>query len=297
MARILAHSSPAPGHVLPMIPALQELQARGHDVHLRTDRALLDLVAGAGIPGSPTDPRIAAIALDDGSGKTGRERMHDELWRMLARAPLDYPRRELPPGVVLCGAQSWDPPATAPDWLLEPGDPWVLVSCSTEYQGDEALALTAADALRELPVRVLITAADATDGVGALRRPGLRVERFVPHAAVLPHVAAVVCHGGMGTVQKAVGHGVPLVVVPFGRDQPEVARRVERAGAGVRLPRRRLTPRRLRAAVAEALAMRDRAQAAAVRLAAAGGPHRAADALEELLAERGRVAAPARAAA
>ena len=55
-------------------------------------------------------------------------------------------------------------------------------------------------------------------------------------AAVLDRAVCVVCHAGMGITQKALAHGVPVVAVPFGRDQPEVARRVEVAGAGVRLP-------------------------------------------------------------
>ncbi len=106
-----------------------------------------------------------------------------------------------------------------PAWLQEPGDPWVLVTCSTEYQGDERLAATAIEALRDAPLRVLVTTADA-DPSGLPSAPNARVERFVPHSAVLPHAAAVITHGGMGIVQKTVAAGVPLVVVPFGRDQP-----------------------------------------------------------------------------
>ncbi|WP_261560809.1 hypothetical protein [Frankia tisae] len=48
-----------------------------------------------------------------------------------------------------------------PDWLAEPGDPWVLVTMSTDYQGDyqgdERLAEVAVEALRDEPVRVLVT--------------------------------------------------------------------------------------------------------------------------------------------
>jgi UDP:flavonoid glycosyltransferase YjiC (YdhE family) len=54
-----------------------------------------------------------------------------------------------------------------------------------------------------------------------------------------------VTHGGMGATQKALAPGVPVCVVPFGRDQPEVARRVEVAGAATRLPANSLTTERL----------------------------------------------------
>jgi UDP:flavonoid glycosyltransferase YjiC (YdhE family) len=76
------------------------------------------------------------------------------------------------------------------------------------------------------------------------------------------------------------------VAVPFGRDQPEVARRVEVAGAGVRLPVRRLRADRLREAVAQAMELRPGAQRIAKAFAAAGGPTAAADALEELSPDR-----------
>ena len=100
------------------------------------------------------------------------------------------------------------------------------MTCSTDYQGDEELARVAVEALRDEPVRVLLTLADAFDGVDLPTADNVRVERFVPHGHVLPHAAAVVCHGGMGIVTKAASAGVPTVVVPFGRDQPEIARRV-----------------------------------------------------------------------
>ena len=86
----------------------------------------------------------------------------------------------------------------------------------------------------------------------------------------------------MGITQKALVHGVPVVAIPFGRDQPEVARRVEVSGAGVRLPLRNLSPARLRAAVRAAMELRPGAQRVARAFASAGGAAEAADALEEL---------------
>ena len=60
-----------------------------------------------------------------------------------------------------------------------------------------------------------------------------RVERFVPHGAVLDRAVCAVTHGGMGATQKALARAVPVCAVPFGRDQLEVARRVEVAEAGL----------------------------------------------------------------
>jgi len=87
----------------------------------------------------------------------------------------------------------------------------------------------------------------------------------------------------MGITQRALAHGVPVVAVPFGRDQPEVARRVEAAGAGIRLPARRLTPARLREAVLRATERKAGAQRIAAAFARTGGAAAAADVLEGLI--------------
>jgi UDP:flavonoid glycosyltransferase YjiC (YdhE family) len=196
-------------------------------------------------------------------------------------APLEYPRRTLPAHVRMVGAQTWDPPAEVPAWLDEPGDPWVLVTCSTEYQADQRLAEVAVAALADEPVRILVTLADAYDEVSLPDLPQLRVERFVPHGAVLERAAAVVCPGGMGITAKAVARGVPVVAVPFGRDQPEVARRIAEAGVGIRLPLKELSADALRAAVRAA-----RALPAWPTEPDGTAPERFADAVEELAAER-----------
>ena len=48
MATILAYTSPAIGHLFPMTPLLLELQARGHDIHLRTIESRVDLMRDLG---------------------------------------------------------------------------------------------------------------------------------------------------------------------------------------------------------------------------------------------------------
>lgn len=56
-----------------------------------------------------------------------------------------------------------------------------------------------------------------------------------PHHAVLPHAAAVVTHGGHGTVMQGLSHRLPVLVMPHGRDQNDNAARVVEAGAGLAL--------------------------------------------------------------
>jgi UDP:flavonoid glycosyltransferase YjiC (YdhE family) len=172
-------------------------------------------------------------------------------------------------------------PSPSPPWLAEMQDPLVLVTCSTELQHDRRLIRVALEALPPTGMSVLATTA-AHDPDEFKAPAGSRVERFVPHEVILERAACVVCHGGMGITQKALSAGVPVVVVPFGRDQLETASRVKVAQAGVRLSPRHLTPERLADAVRAALGCRAGAQRVSRAYRAAGGPTAAADAIETL---------------
>jgi MGT family glycosyltransferase len=214
---------------------------------------------------------------------------YDDQWREPDRfiaftaEPYEYARSDWPPSVRHVGPGIWDPPGEVPDWLVSETRPIVLVTASTAFQLDAKLISTALEALADEDVAVVVTT--AAQDPAAFRAPSnARVERFLPHGPIIARAACVVCHGGQGITQKALAGGVPVCVVPFCRDQFDVARRVEVADAGVRLHHRRLTPRRLRAAVREAIGKRTGAERVARGFAEAGGPSAAADIVEELLA-------------
>jgi UDP:flavonoid glycosyltransferase YjiC (YdhE family) len=84
----------------------------------------------------------------------------------------------------------------------------------------------------------------------------------------------------MGVTQKALARGVPVCVVPYGRDQFETARRVEVAQCGTRLPAKRLCAPKLRTKVQEAMTMTDGAKRVAAGFEATGGVARGADLFE-----------------
>jgi MGT family glycosyltransferase len=196
--------------------------------------------------------------------------------------PYEYPRSDWPPSVRLVGPGTWEPPAEPPAWLSTETRPIVLVTASTVYQRDDKLIATALEALASENLTVVATTA-ALDPAAFDPPPNAHVERFLPHAPILARAACVVSHGGQGATQKALANGVPVCVVPFCRDQFDVARRVEVSGAGVRLHHKRLSPQRLRAAVNTAITKRPGAERIAQAFADAGGPSAAADAVEELL--------------
>ena len=117
---------------------------------------------------------------------------------------------------------------------------------------EQELLQRAAEALGQLPVRGLVTTGPAVDPA-AIRAPAnVSVRRWVRHADVLPYCSAVLTHGGHGTVMKALAAGVPLVVAPLGRDQPDNAARVVHAGAGLWVSKKAGVPA-LRDAIARTL--------------------------------------------
>lgn len=197
--------------------------------------------------------------------------------------PFEYAHTDWGAAVEMIGPAEFEPPPReGPAWLDDIELPVVLVTTSSVPQADEALVGAAIEALDGEPVHVVATCpAGVDESVG--RRPGVTLARFVPHSVVLDRAVCVVTHGGMGVTQKALLRGIPVCAVPFGRDQFEVARRVEVAGAGTRLPARRLSVPRLRGAVQAAMGMAAAATAIADGFAATGGMRRGADIVERQL--------------
>jgi MGT family glycosyltransferase len=403
MATILAYTSPALGHLLPISALLSELSRRGHTVHVRTLSTGVEIGQRLGFTTDAIDPRIERIELDDWKATNpvaslklsvavfGRRAVHEvtDLAETVARAhpdallidvncwgaqsaadagpipwacfspytpplrspgvppfglglrpisgavgrmrdaavriavlgglekvmlppinmiraevkvgpvasmdeflrrsplllvasgkPFQYPQTDWGDAVQMIGPCVLDPETNSiPHWLATIEKPIVLVTTSSEKQADANLVQTAITALADEPVHVVATVPAGQDEVTA--SPNATVRRFVPHGVVLDRAVCAVTHGGMGVTQKALAHGVPVCVVPYGRDQFEVARRVEVAGCGTRLPAKKLSPERLRTKVQEAMTMTAGARRVASGFAATGGVATGADLFEQ----------------
>jgi UDP:flavonoid glycosyltransferase YjiC (YdhE family) len=127
--------------------------------------------------------------------------------------------------------------APLPDWWDGDERPLVyltLGSVAPQLEFFPGVYRAAIDALAVLPARILVTIGRDRDPaeLGDVP-PNVHIARWVPQDDVMPHAAAVVCHGGSGTVRGALAGGVPMAVVPLFADQPQNARRVEAIGAGI----------------------------------------------------------------
>jgi len=174
------------------------------------------------------------------------------------------------------------------------------VGLSSTVMRQEGLLQRAADAIGQARVRGLVTTGPAVDPA-VVRAPGnVTVTRWVRHADVLPHCSAVITHGGHGTVMKALIAGVPLILVPLGRDQPDNAARTVYVGAGIRL-RKNATVSALQAAISKVIEDPRYCAAArhmATRLAAERNDSLVIDELEQVAAAPGPATAhPKRTAA
>ena len=131
-------------------------------------------------------------------------------------------------------------PWALPDWWNGDARPLVYVSYGSvapTLPSFPALFRATVEALGELPARVLFTIGTEVALESLCPVPAnVRVERWVPQEHIMPHVAAMVGHGGSGTTRAALAGGVPSVIVPGFADQFRNAERVARLGAGIALP-------------------------------------------------------------
>jgi MGT family glycosyltransferase len=164
---------------------------------------------------------------------------------------LEY-QRPWPDGVHVVGPLMWEPPTQ--DVELPPGEePLVLVAPSTAQDPKHTLLHAALEGLADAPVRVLATW-NRRLPPRPLRVPAnARVVDWVSYSRTMPHCDVVVCHAGHGTLARALACGCAVVAAPAIGDMNENAARLDWSGAGVRVPRRFVSPRPIRLAVERAL--------------------------------------------
>jgi len=172
--------------------------------------------------------------------------------RLIATLPaLEVPRPDWPKEAVVVGPLHFEP--TAAVLAIPPGPgPVVVVAPSTAVTGAVGMAELALESLRPgetLPdgARVVVSRLGGSD----IRVPPWAVVGLGRQDELLAHADLVICGGGHGLVAKALLAGVPMVVVPGGGDQWEIANRLVRQGSAQLV--RPLTSQSLVAAAGEVL--------------------------------------------
>lgn len=201
----------------------------------------------------------------------------------------EYPRSDLPPFVHFVGAPQ--PPVPAefhpPSWwprLLE-SKRVVLVTQGTVATEPANLLAPALEGLAGRDVFVVATTGGVDPAVLGDPPPNAVVERFVPYAALLPHVDVMVSNGGFGAVQLAINHGVPMVVAGTTEDKKEVTAHVAWSGVGINMRTNCPSPEAVADAVERVLqdsTFRDRTLALKAQIGDTNPARKAADLLEGL---------------
>jgi UDP:flavonoid glycosyltransferase YjiC (YdhE family) len=173
----------------------------------------------------------------------------------------------------------------APDWLTGGLDaPLVYVTFGTVFNRDISPIATVVEAVRELPVRVVVTLGPGRD-VGALgeQPSNVHVAGYIPQTQVLPHCAAVASHAGSGTFLAALARGLPQLLLPQAADQFLNATAAARAGVGIAIQPHELTVEVVRDALSRLLVereFRDAAERLAQEIREMPGPGTVVESIE-----------------
>ena len=194
----------------------------------------------------------------------------DTVERVLVTVPASVDTDGPRPGNVTYVGPVFEPAGGDEGWTPPSGDgPLIVVSLGTTDMDEVPVLTNVLDALAHERARVFATVGDHADP-GAIPTPAnATVGRFVQHAAVLPHADLVISHGGIGTALAAVAHGLPVLFLPLGRDQPANAKAIAATGAARVLPPS-ATPGQIARAAEELLT--DPSYREAARAGGGGGP-------------------------
>ncbi|KAB1075306.1 glycosyltransferase [Methylobacterium planeticum] len=271
--------------VLPGLPLPRFLPARfRHWVGLGADKYVI---------GPAALPRLNAFRAGLGLPPVRRLR---HWWNLAPRLILmfpdwftppqtDWPQQAVQVGFPLVDrfgdTDRLDPALTA---FLEAGAPPLVFTYGSAMRQGRAFFETAIALCRRMGRRGVLLAPQA-DQIPPDLPPEVIHLPYVPLSALLPRAAALIHHGGVGTVAQALAAGVPQLIVPVAFDHFDEGARVRRLGLGTTLRQGRFTPARAERHLRRLLGSPRVARALAVakaRMAGEDGIARACEAIERM---------------
>jgi rhamnosyltransferase subunit B len=208
--------------------------------------------------------------------------------RGLAKAQPDWPASSVQPGFVFYDrGNEADRVTTDMRTFLASGEaPIVFTQGSTAVHNAGSFYEVSTEAVKRLGKRALLIGATP---IPQFQDPSLFVAPYAPYSEVFANASVIVHQGGSGTTGQAMRAGVPTLIVPYGWDQPDNAVRIERAGAGLTLPRKRYTAESAADALARLISDPGYGRRAAelrAQIEAEDATTAACDAIENLLARK-----------
>lgn len=155
---------------------------------------------------------------------------------VLAKAQPDYPPNTVITGFPFYDARNEQPASRELMQFLADGEPPILFTLgSAAVRIGEDFFRTSIEVARRLKKRALLLVGDESNVRSDLRN-GIGVFNYAPHSVVMPRASVVVHQAGIGTTGHALQSGRPMLIVPYGQDQPDNARRCVELGVGEMLP-------------------------------------------------------------
>jgi MGT family glycosyltransferase len=142
-----------------------------------------------------------------------------------------------------------------PEWVgrLEER-PTIYATMGTDFNSMTEILSAILEGLGPEHVNLILTVGRDRDPAEFGPQPdNVHVERYIPQSLVLPDCDLAVCHGGSGTVMDVVSHGIPMVIIPIGADQPENAQICAEAGVAKIVGPSKRTAANIRQAALEVL--------------------------------------------
>lgn len=205
----------------------------------------------------------------------------------LGRQQPDWPLQTIQPGFVFHDHEKQDS-GLSPElarFLAEGDPPLVFTLGSTAVHHPANFYEVSEAAARRLNRRAVLVGASISSGNSS----EILAVPYAPYSQVFPRAAAVVHQGGSGTTGQVMRAGRPMLVVPYGWDQPDNAARIERLGVGLTLSRRKYSLESATAKIQRLLTepgFEVRAQDVALQLNRENGLSAACDALQSILLRR-----------
>lgn len=156
---------------------------------------------------------------------------------------LSPPQADWPPNVLLTGFPLYDEstvrePDPAVAAFLADGEPPIVVTPGSAMKQGRAFFAEAIAAIPRVGRRGLLLTR-FPDQLPHHLPDGIIHQDYIPFSRVLPHAAALVHHGGIGTTAQALAAGIPQLVVPMAHDQFDNAARLVRLGVARSVPLKR----------------------------------------------------------
>lgn len=157
---------------------------------------------------------------------------------VLAKTQPDYPPNTVITGFPFYDAKDAQPPSRELMQFLENGEPPILFTLgSAAVRLGEDFFRTSIEVARRLNSRALLLVGEDSNVRGDLGN-GIGAFAYAPHSVVMPRASVVVHQSGIGTTGQALQSGRPMLIVPYGQDQPDNARRCVELGVGEMLASR-----------------------------------------------------------